>query len=324
MLAISNIIAKDKTQVSENSLSECISIKEGNKNFNISENASIILDSYNFDICIDNISIKQAVFLFAYHNTDYMNKYSFPIDADKTEIFCTGSGMAEFDLDHEKGYSLGINKPFSFHYLFERRRINKENSCIIPVRKLIDPAGKFTDKLCLSIFVDYNGNRIIEENEYAAIEISFSPLVSFDVNDFSEENRGYNYADGKTVKRNNYNNKNYQVYKITSEKGFEKFIRLTKKNFLGKTPRDYFLHYFDQKNLEDRDIYLLMAPNNLSFKENPFRIIGRKTVFFEVIKAPENKDPVSIITLEKEKNDEDFQISFLIDGEIIPAQIKSF
>jgi hypothetical protein len=67
-----------------------------------------------------------------------------------------------------------------------------------------------------------------------------------------------------------------------------------------------------------------MAPNNLSFKENPFRIIGRKTVFFEVIKAPENKDPVSIITLEKEKNDEDFQISFLIDGEIIPAQIKSF
>lgn len=318
-LVISNAFAKDSTTLAEN-----ISIKEGNKTFDLSKNPDIILDSFNFDVCIDNISTKQDVFLFAYYKADYMNKYSFPVNKDETEIFCIGSAIAESDLDQNKGYSLSINEPFTFHYLHEKRRINKDNSCILPVRKITDPTGNFSDKLCLSIFVDYNNNTIIEENEYAAVELSFSSLVSFDLNDFSEENRGYVSAFGKAINSENYNNKAIQAYKITSEKDFEKFIKLTKKNFLQKTPKDYFKHYFDQKNMNNKDKYLLMAPNNMSFKSNPFRITGSKNIYFEVTETAANDTPVSLIALSKDKNEADFQIYVLINGEPVPVTIKSF
>ena len=323
MLVSLNVSAKDKTS-SERSLSNLITIKEGDKNLKISENANIVLDNYMFDICIDNIIPDDAVYLFAYYNTDFMNKYQFPVNKDETEIFCTGSALAEYDLDPGKGYSLSINEPFTFHYVYKTRRINKSNSCIIPVRKLTDPTGKFAGKICFSFFVDYNNNNIIEENEYAAFEISLSPSVTFNANDFSEENRAYLSALGYTVKKENFHNKNYQVYKITSEKDFEKFIKATRSNFSGKKPKDYFQHYFDQKNMTTNDAYLLMIPDNMSFANNPFKILGNNALFFEVVETPKGKDSVSLKIINKEKNEADFEISFYINGEIIPAVIKSF
>lgn len=311
MLLVSNAFAQDKPPEAERSLSDFITIKEGDKNLKISENTDIVLDNYIFDICIDNIISDEAVFLFAYHNTDFLNKYQFPINRDETEIFCTGSALAEYDLDPEKGYSLSINRPFTFHYLYKTRRINKSNSCMIPVRKITDPTGKFTDKLCLSFFLDYNNNTIIEKNEYAACEISFSSAVNFKTNDFSEENRAYLSALGYITKKENFHNKNYQVYKITSEKDFEKFIKATKKTFSGKKAEDYFRHYFNQKNMTTNDVYLLMIPDSMSFANNPFKIMGNNSLFFEVVETPEGKDSLALKTITKEKNEADFEISFI-------------
>ena len=158
---------------SGNSLSKCISVKSGRKSFNVAKKSTINLKDYNFDICIDNITTEDDVCLFAFYNDEYMNKYKLPINKDDTDIFCPGSGLAENDLDAEKGYSLSINKPFTFHYLHAPRRINKENSCVIPVREITDPTGEFADKIYFSIFVDYNKNGIIEEQEYATFVISF-------------------------------------------------------------------------------------------------------------------------------------------------------
>ena len=179
----SNVFTQDKSS-SGKSLSECISIKEGSKVFRTAENPSIVLDDYAFDIAIDNISKDDVVCLFAFYNEDYMSKYQLPVKTEDTELFCPGCGLAESLLDPEQGYSLSINKPSTFHYLFNERRLNYENSCVIPVRKITDPTGNFAGKICFSIFVDYNGNKIIEENEYAAFMVSFSPRVSFDANDF--------------------------------------------------------------------------------------------------------------------------------------------
>lgn len=72
------------------------------------------------------------------------------------------------------------------------------------------------------------------------------------------------------------------------------------------------------------DAYLLMIPDNMSFASNPFKILGNKALFFEVVETPKGKDSVSLITINKEKNEADFEISFYVNGEIIPAEIKSF
>ncbi len=155
-------------------LTDCITIKAEKKSFEISKTPDIALKDFNiFDICIDNVKRDEVVYLFAYHNTDYMNKYQLPIKTVDTENFAPGSGMAEYNLDPEKGYSLIMNSSDSFHYLFDERRINLENSCVIPVRKVTDPSGNFTDKICFSIFVDHNRDSIIQEEEYATFIISF-------------------------------------------------------------------------------------------------------------------------------------------------------
>ena len=167
--------SKEKASPKGNTLADCITIKAEKKSFDISKTPNIVLNDFNiFDICIDNISEDEVVCLFAYHNTDYMNKYQLPIRTEDTENFCPGSGMAEYRLDPEQGYSLIMNSSDSFHYLHDERRINKENSCVIPVRKVTDPSGNFTDKICFSIFVDHNGDDIIQQEEYATFIISFN------------------------------------------------------------------------------------------------------------------------------------------------------
>ncbi|MBO4758499.1 MAG: hypothetical protein J5505_00405, partial [Spirochaetaceae bacterium] len=85
-----------------------------------------------------------------------------------------------------------------------------------------------------------------------------------------------------------------------------------------------FNHYFDQKNMITNDAYLLMIPDNMSFANNPFKILGNNALFFEVVETPKGKDSVSLIVIDKEKKETDFEISFYINGEIIPAEIKSF
>lgn len=321
--AATNVYAQDQSLAPKRYLSECISIRSGEKSFNITKNQNILLNDCAFDIFVDKITTDEAVYLFAYHNEDFMNKYQLPIKTDETEMFCPGSGLAESVLDPEKGYSLSINNPSTFHYLHEPRRLNNENSCVIPVRKITDPTGKFSGKIYFSLFVDYNNDSVIDENEYSTFVISFSPLVTFDSNDFSKENRGYVSSMGYTVKRENYSNASFQTYKITSEKGFEKFVRQTKKNFSGKTPKDYFNHLFDQKNMDDCDIYLVMAPNNMSFINNPFKIIGNNALIFEVEEVSTDKTPVSLRVIRKAKSEPDIQISFYSDGKIIPAKVKT-
>ncbi len=166
--------AKDKTPASGNTLADRITVKAENKTFSISKTPVIVLKDFNiFDICIDKITREDVVCLFAYHNEDYMDVYDFPVDVDDTEVFAMGNGVAEYDLDVEKGYTLSLNEPESFHYLFDARRINNENSCVIPVRKVTDSSGNFKDKICFSIFVDYNKDRIMQKEEYATFIISF-------------------------------------------------------------------------------------------------------------------------------------------------------
>ncbi|MBO4320139.1 MAG: hypothetical protein J5857_06690 [Treponema sp.] len=161
------------TSAAGNTLTDRITVKKGNRIYRISEKQNITLSDYIFDICIDGITTEDNVCLFAYHNADYMDVYSFPVNVDDTEVFAMGNGVAEYDLDVEKGYTLSLNEPESFHYLFDARRINKENSCIIPVRDVTDSEGNFTDKIYFSIFVDYNKDRIMQKEEYATFIISF-------------------------------------------------------------------------------------------------------------------------------------------------------
>ncbi|MBQ1661186.1 MAG: hypothetical protein II054_01670, partial [Treponema sp.] len=65
--AVTNVYAQDQSLAPKRYLSECVSIRSGEKSFNITKNQNILLNDCAFDIFVDKITTDEAVYLFAYH-----------------------------------------------------------------------------------------------------------------------------------------------------------------------------------------------------------------------------------------------------------------
>ena len=316
---------------SKNVLSENISIIDGENVYKLSETKYIFLEDENFDIRINGLKTNQYIDLFAYYNDAYINKYNLPIPADKTDMFNLGMSMAEGSLDKEKGYTLKINQIHSMHSLGEDRRLNDQNGATIPVRAISDATGLMDDKVYLIFYVDYKHDRIIEANELAWIELilpydSRKVLSQASEADFSDEKRAYISSMGHRVRKENYHGKNFRAYIINGKSDLEKLEKKEERSFENIQIGEYIFGKEAQKEKFTRTTIFLMVPEGLSLCNNPFRIKGDKTIYFEV-QPEQNKQyidfPVSVRFL---RIDEDMlvdKIAFYYENKVIPVQVET-
>jgi len=248
-----------------------------------------------------------------------------------TEIFNLGMAMAESPLDKEKGYTLSVNTINSMHCIGEDRRLNDKKGATIPVRSISDATGFLDDKVFLLFYVDYKRDRIIEENELSWIELilpydSRKSLAQATEADFSKEKRAYISSAGHRVKKENYHGKKFKAYKICGKSDLEKLQKIESRSFENIIIGEYVFGLEAQKEKFETETIFLMVPEGLSLFNNPFRIKGDKTIYFEV--EPEQNEkylekPVSVRFLRMNKNLNVDKIAFYYDGKIIPAQIET-
>ena len=316
------------TSCSKNNLSENISINHSEKTYKLSETKYIFLQDENFDIKFDNLKKNQNIYLFAYYDDSFINKYTLPVKANNTEIFNQGMAMAEKPLKKEKGYTLTINQIHTMHCIGEDRRLNDQTSATIPVRAISDSTGLMDDKIYLLFYVDYKNDKIIEENELAWIELilpydSRKALSNATEADFSDEKRAYISSNGHRIKKENYHGKNFKAYYIRGKNDLEKLKKRENRTFENIEIGDYIYGLEAQKEKFDTPTVLLMVPEGLSLYNNPFRIKGDKTIYFEVIPEPNEKYidfPASVRFLRIKEDMNVEKIAFYYDGKILPAE----
>ena len=246
-------------------------------------------------------------------------------------MFNLGMSMAEGTLDKEKGYTLKINQIHSMHSLGEDRRLNDPNGATIPVRAISDATGLMDDKVYLLFYVDYKHDRIIEANELAWIELilpydSRKVLSQASEADFSDKKRAYISSMGHRVRKENYHGKNFRAYIIKGKSDLEKLEKKEERSFENIQIGEYIFGKEAQKEEFTRTTIFLMVPEGLSLCNNPFRIKGDKTIYFEV-QPEQNKQyidfPVSVRFL---RIDEDMlvdKIAFYYENKVIPVQIET-
>lgn len=307
-------------------------IIDGGYSYRFSDKNYIFLDDENFDIRFEGLKRFQNIYLFAYYNDSFINKFDLPVKADKTDIFNQGMAIAEKSLDKEEGYTLSVNKLHSMHCIGEDRRLNDDKGATIPVREISDSTGFMDDKIYLLFYVDYKKDRIIEENELAWIELilpydSRKSLSQATEADFSDKKRAYIYSLGLRIKKENYHGKNFKAYKIAGKNDIEQLEKIEKRTFENINAGDYIYVLEAQKEKFEIPTILLMVPEGLSLDNNPFRIKGDKTIYFEVIKEKSGKyidSPVSVRFLRINKDLFLDKIAFYYDKKIIPVQIETF
>ncbi len=331
-LAASAFAALVLCSCSKKILAENISILDGGKECKLSENKYIFLEDENFDIRFNGLKPKQNIYMFAHHNDSFIDKYKLPIKADDTDIFNLGMAMAERTLDKEKGYTLTINEVHSMHCIGDDRRLNDKDGATLPVRAISDATGFMDDKLYLLFYVDYKHNRIIEPNELAWIELilpydSRKALTQTIEADFSNEKRAYISSAGHRIKKENYHGKEFKAYKIAGKSDLEKMKRKENRSFENIDIGQHVYGSESQKEKSSQPTIFLLVPQGLSLCNNPFRIKGDKTIYFEV-QQEGNQDyidkPVSVRFLRLRDEILVDKIAFYYDGKVIPAEVAEF
>lgn len=306
-------------------LSSIMSVTVNGEKFNFDTKSDFYLYSENFDINFESIKTEQDIYVFAGANDEYVNKYSLPIKCDDTEIFPGGAALAENPLDESKGYSLSVNSPYSFHYISSDRRINTQDGAVIPVRNITDPFACFNGNLYISFFVDFNGNNIIEENEYAVLQFHF-PLYGMETTlDFSAGKRGYFSTLGfgmlKTMRK--YTGSEFKVYKISTHSDFEKMCEIENKNLENTTMEEMFLHTCDEKNLTDINYYVCFIPSQFNQIGNCFRLKGSKSIYLEYVPDTDDAErKVNVRYFSLPKTEVDPVIEFYGNGTLLKGIIN--
>ena len=117
------------------------------------------------ELKLNGVADDETVYLFAHPAYLLTDLYTLPTAMNDTAMFSPGTGMA-----------MRLNKDFSFHLLVDERdahthispdrRVNSDEGAVIRIKGFLYPEGVMpTGSICLSIFVDFNADRVVDENE---------------------------------------------------------------------------------------------------------------------------------------------------------------
>lgn len=307
-------LSKYKMQVKD-----IIQIKHNNQTYNVTDNTSFTFDSEEFDLFFNRLKKDQSVSIYtsSTYSPNLIPGYygKFPVESSET-TFAPGGGLAEGPFNPDEGYSLSVINSFNkFHYIYDERRINTKEGAVLPVRRITDSSGEYTNRIYITFFIDFDNNQIIEENEIWNIDITFTNKYE---KDYSEKNRAYVSSTGYSVLTGNYDGERFICYELHTTSNLKDFYLREKDSFINR-PVDYYIKWENPDEIfKNNNVHVILLPKNYTFVNNPFRIKGDKTLYFEIKEVSENEEKTIPMRLIRVSKDNPFTpIELYLDGKII-------
>jgi hypothetical protein len=222
------------------------------------------------------------------------------------------------DADNE--LTLYINREMQHNNLVFDKRINEDDMAILRIKNIADIDNRFTGTLYLTIFIDYNENEIIEQNEIENISIFINK--SHDTVLFKA--RAYISTIGYKVMdiQNPVYGEEYFYVKITNEHEKERFFELFGRNYYDMPYLTY--NRIRELDYEKYNMYIIFSPvtDGIELYNNPYHYNGEFKLFFDInIAKQSNRERyVFARNYEVEKTDDRYEIWINDYGRIIKLE----
>jgi hypothetical protein len=260
-----------------NAFDSIIQIEQNNQINNGSDDYFIIEDN-KFNLIISNANDK-AIHIFVYHNNQMFTKYQYPIHCEDTVTFHPATALIN-NNDENNEMTLYINKEMQHNVITPEKRITNRNKSIIKIKDITDGDDRFNGTLYVTVFIDYNGNGIIEQNETGNISI----FINKSQDTILFRARVYISTMGYWIKDIQYPvyGREYFYVKITNEYEKERFLELFGKDYYnGPYRTDKQIRGIDYSKY---NMYIIFTPitNEIELYNNPHHYNGEHKLIFDI------------------------------------------
>jgi len=251
-------------------------IEQNNKNIN-ELNGFFTLEDQKFNISVNNAENK-IIHIFAYHNEEMFRKYSYPVECKDTVIFNPATALID-GADENKEITLTINKEMQYNVITPEKRVTNNNTAVIKIKNIADYDGKFNGMVYLTIFIDFNDNNIIEENEIGNISLK----INRSANSLLFGAKIYVSTIGSRIKNiNNYEYSNdYSYVKITSDMERQLFLLLFGRNNFVNTNSG--VNRIINIDYSKYNLYVIFSPitTEIELSGNPYHYSNENKLIFD-------------------------------------------
>jgi hypothetical protein len=253
-----------------------VKLRQNDRIIDTSENWCTIADN-KFEILVTN-ETKKNIHIFAYHNNEMFNKYTYPIKCEDTVIFHPAAFLID-NADENGEITLTINKEMQYNVITPPKRIDDNGISIIKIKDIADTDDKFNGTLYLTIFIDLNNNNIIESNEIQNISV----FINKERDSILFRARIYISTMGSRISDINYPvyKNDYFYVKITSEAEKQNFLLLFgESNFINTHSTINRIVNLDYAKY---NMYVIFSPitTEIELYGNPYRYTGENRIIFE-------------------------------------------
>ena len=253
-----------------------VKLRQDNQIIDVLQGSCAISDN-KFEILITNKN-KRDINIFAYHSDEMFTKYSYPIKCDKTVIFHPATFIID-NADENKEITLTINREMQYNVITPDKRIDDNGMSIIKIKDIADTDDKFDGVLYLTIFIDQNNNKRIEDSEIKNITIA----INKSRNTTLFKAKIHISTMGGWLRDINYPvfSNDYFFVKISNEEEKRRFFELFGQNYGDAT-------YSTTNRIRDTDysrnnMYILFSPitTEIELYNNPYRYSGENKLIFD-------------------------------------------
>jgi hypothetical protein len=235
------------------------------------------IEDQKFNILIRNADNK-TIHIFAYHSGEMFKKYVYPVKCENTVIFHPATALIT-GADENKEITLTINREMQYNVITTEKRIDNNGTALIKIKDIADTDDKFNGMLYLTIYIDFNKNGIIEENEIKNIILRINK--SADTVLFKA--KIYISTIGSRIINidNHVYSNEYFYIKITNETEKQQYIQLFGQNNAVNTFST--INRIINLDYTRRNIYVVFSPltAEIEFYNNPYHYKGDNRLIFE-------------------------------------------
>jgi len=166
-----------------------------------------------------------------------------------------------------------------YNVITPEKRITNNNTAVIKIKNIADYDGKFNGMVYLTVFIDFNDNNIIEENEIKNISLK----INRSANSSLFGARIYVSTIGSRIKNiNNYEYSNdYSYVKITSDMERQLFLLLFGRNNFVNTNNN--VNRIINTDYSKYNLYVIFSPitTEIELSGNPYHYSNENKLIFD-------------------------------------------
>ena len=287
---------------------------EQNNKIIMEENGVYTINDQKFSILVKNAG-NRTIHIFAYHNEEMFKKYSYPIKCENTVIFHPATALIN-KADENMEITLTINREMQYNVITPEKRIDGNGITIIKIKDIADTDSKFSGILHLTVFIDFNDNKIIDENEIKNISIK----INESNNSILFRARIYISTIGSWVRNISYPvySNDYIYVKITNEMDKQYFLLLFgENNFINTYSTINRIVNLDYSRY---NMYVIFSPitKEIELYNNPYYFRGENRLIFETKINRESNRGLYVFCREYrvDKNNDKFEMWINDNGEL--------